>query len=434
MNNWKERDKDRAPNPEDVLPFESEAAPRDPSAPDNRTPIERLRAIKRAFSVSDLVAPSWCEIQYWYTLTRKQGKKTTTPAMAQGSVVHKTLEEEVFKTIKVDLHLKQDKWGLKIWNVIQGLRLLRETGQTRELEIWGVIDGYVVNGIIDELSYKCPDPTLEAYTRRKSPGREAELPPQQSTIYEYFNSAGAGGSILRGMMPPETPKQRQKVYLSDVKTRNIGRLPSAVAFRGTRMQLMLYHRLLSELATNNVDLAIIAKRYELDTDKVFSDSFLAQVGGLNDGQFHDAQTDLSSNQSSTEPNWSQDSLTTLTEHNTISSLWSLMISEFQLTFPDGINSLSTILNVEYRSRETAQIIGKQSFLFDGRELGDYVDHEFQWWKGERKPQGVVVEEAFKCKSCEFAEGCEWRIKKADEAKQKSRASRGTSKPGLKVPV
>jgi len=66
-------------------------------------------------------------------------------------------------------------------------------------------------------------------------------------------------------------------------------------------------------------------------------------------------------------------------------------------------------------------------LFDGNELDAYIEHEFQWWKGERKPQGVVVEEAFKCKTCEFAEGCEWRIRKVDEAKENARATRRTSK-------
>ena len=35
------------------------------------------------------------------------------------------------------------------------------TGLTRELEVMGVVDGEVIIGIIDELSYACPDEELE---------------------------------------------------------------------------------------------------------------------------------------------------------------------------------------------------------------------------------------------------------------------------------
>ena len=71
------------------------------------------------------------------------------------------MEEQVHTTVPVDVQTKEDTWGLKIWNVIQGLRTLRVTGMTRELEIWGVVDGQIINGIIDELSYTCTDPELE---------------------------------------------------------------------------------------------------------------------------------------------------------------------------------------------------------------------------------------------------------------------------------
>ena len=47
----------------------------------------------------------------------------------------------------------------------------------------------------------------------------------------------------------------------------------------------------------------------------------------------------------------------------------------------------------------------------------------QWWRGDRPAQGVEIEEAFKCRSCDFADDCEWRLKKVDEAKEKLRLSR-----------
>jgi exonuclease V len=32
----------------------------------------------------------------------------------------------------------------------------------------------------------------------------------------------------------------------------------------------------------------------------------------------------------------------------------------------------------------------------------------EWWHGERQATGVDIEEAFKCRSCEFASDCSWR--------------------------
>ena len=54
-----------------------------------------------------------------------------------------------------------DIFGLKLWDVIQGLRTLRDTGLTREMEVWGVVDGHLVSGIIDSLSYSCPNAEFE---------------------------------------------------------------------------------------------------------------------------------------------------------------------------------------------------------------------------------------------------------------------------------
>lgn len=391
----------------------------DPKKPDARSPLERFRTKpKKALSVTDLVSPAWCELQYWYTLT-KHGRKRPTLAMKQGSEVHKELESQVHTTVSVDVETKEDGWGLRIWNVIQGLRTLRDTGQTRELEIWGTIGGLVVNGIIDEVSFICPDKDLEESLETLS---KDEPPPTQSTIIEFFKAAG--GSTLETIRN-KRHHQSTKIYLCDVKTRSICSLPSDMAFRPTKMQLMLYHNLLSALASNSVDFSILAERYNLNPSKVFSDSFIAQVGSLNDGIFYDAPSEPASSQESI-TKWSQDSMTTLLEHNTLSSLWSLMISEFRTTLPNGAASLGNILKAEYRSREIGEVVGSKTFAMDEQELKDYVEKEMQWWRGEREAQGVNVEEAFKCRSCEFAEGCEWRLKKVEEAKEKVRMTRKQS--------
>lgn len=349
--------------------------------------------------------------------------------MRQGSAVHKTLEDQVHKSVAVSIETKEDAWGLRIWNIIQGLRTLRDTGMTRELEIWGVIDGQVVNGVIDELSYICPDRELEeeitARTAHGKGGKKA-IPADQTTITDFMKSPGGAAlknSVVRDIRSITKPSS--KIYLTDVKTRGTNSIPKGASFRPTLMQLMLYRHLLSNLASNNVDASVFFKRYELDPSATFTDGFIAQVGGLNE-VFYDAPTDPSETQQQQQhqhqdlPDSSQDSMQTLLDHNSLAQLWALMIQEFQRTMPHGAGSIGEVLKAEYRDQIDGSILGIKTFMYDDGVLKTYVADEMRWWKGQREAQGVAIEEAYKCRICEFAEGCDWRKAKIEEATQAHR--------------
>ncbi len=146
-------------------------------------PITRFRKY-RPLTVSDFVAPAWCELQYFYSLS-KYGKIRRTAFMKKGTEVHRTLELEVHEYVPVEVRSKEDSWGLRIWNVIQGLRALRVTGVTRELDVWGVVNGEVVSGVIDEVSTTCPD--LELETTLRASLEEVTPSPHQRTITEFFS-------------------------------------------------------------------------------------------------------------------------------------------------------------------------------------------------------------------------------------------------------
>jgi exonuclease V len=62
---------------------------------------------------------------------------------------------------------------------------------------------------------------------------------------------------------------------------------------------------------------------------------------------------------------------------------------------------------------------------DDNVLKLYLDHELKWWRGEREPLGVVIEEAYKCKSCDYAEICDWRREREAETTEKARAIKKT---------
>ncbi|KAI9793975.1 MAG: hypothetical protein M1833_000493 [Piccolia ochrophora] len=378
----------------------------EPQVDDRRTPLERFRtAPKKTLSVTDLISPSWCELQYWYTLTR-HGRKRRTPAMRQGSAVHKTLEEQVHEFVKVDVTTKEDAWGLRIWNVIQGLKTLRETGMTRELEVWGLIDGLVVNGVIDEVSHVCPDRELEleAISPMKSgKGFEKNLEADQSTIEKFLKA-----SSPRRSNRLNKATNQETVYITDVKTRGYNSLPKGASFRPTLMQLMIYRRLLCDLASDSVDSNDLFARYQIDGSAPFSDSFIAQIGNLNPNPPTSQDAD------------GFDPVQTILTHNSPSRLWSLLTTHYARTFPVGAAGISPVLKAEYRSQADGTILGAKTFLHDDDVLQKYLADEMRWWRGEREAVGVPIDEAYKCRSCDFAEGCPWRIAKTDEALQKQR--------------
>lgn len=345
--------------------------------------------------------------------------------MKQGSKIHKEKELEVHTEVPVEVATKEDRLALRLWNIIQGLRTLRTTGLTRELEVMGVVDGEVIIGIIDELSYHCPNyeleqSILEAEETPRNGGKKAKetIPADQRTMNDFFASS-QGGSILNSQSVWHTSlyEAPKAIYLVDIKTRNSKSLPKLGSqMRPTQMQLMLYRQLLNKLAANEVDAEAIFIRYNLDPHKPFSDTFMANMGSI------DFSASQSSRHSDEPMAIEQDPLEEILSYNTLSSLWAHMIAEFAKTISVTAvsSSISPLLTAEFRASSDGAVIGRRSFAFDRKVLDGYVADELSWWKGQRETKGVDVEEAYKCGICEFAEGCTWRMEKGEEATMKAR--------------
>ncbi|EXJ57266.1 hypothetical protein A1O7_07613 [Cladophialophora yegresii CBS 114405] len=459
-----------------------------PTGPDTRTPLERFRKPpKKALSVTDLISPSWCELQYYYILT-KHGRKRRTPAMKQGSAVHQALEDEVHTTVPVEITKKEDSWGLRIWNIIQGLRTLRETGKTRELEIWGSVGGELVNGVIDELSYECPDPKLEEMSQnlQKKKDTEPPLPEYQASIRDYLvtsENRAQGQSLQQALgddggggdksSQPDSSKpggDDRKIYITDVKTRQTPTLPTGSAMRPTLVQLHLYHHMLENLAQGKFMLSQLAERYAFDVNETFSDSFIAQIGGLNQELVAMSQQSDDMRHDNLTPSSTQDSLDILLQHNTLTALWGFMLEQLRQTFllasvssasssshpnatstttqpntdtatagpdfqdptipppsslsqlpdpPSQPTRLSPILTARYiatnynHSNDETRVLGSKSLLFNPSFLTSQLYASLGFWKGDREPRGVEVNDAWKCRICEFRDECAW-VKERDE--------------------
>lgn len=377
-------------------------------------------------TVTDVVGPGYCEVKFWYNLTN-YGKTPTTKAMKQGTKIHKQKEMEVHTEVPVALATKEDKFGLRLWNVIQGLRTLRATGLTRELEVMGLVEGEVMIGIIDEVTETCPDEELEhtilEKTESSKAGKKEKKDAGQRSMMDFLPPPSSAVSIT------STHGKPRMIYLTDIKTRNTPNVPRPAQMKQTQMQLMMYRRLLLDLAANTVDPQIIFERYDVDPNKPFSDTFIASMGSIDfssqpsstnrSDEANDANDEFFTPQSSQQQ---QDPLEEVLAHTTLTSLWAHMIAEFARTISVNISSsnVSHLLTAEFRKSDTGRVIGTRSFEYDGKALDPYVQDVMKWWRGEREPRGVEIEDAVKCRWCEFAEGCEWRKGKVEEMLEKGR--------------
>ncbi|KAI5848925.1 exonuclease V [Tricharina praecox] len=352
-----------------------------PSAEDTRSPYDRFRSRRKALSVTDLVSNIWCEQQFEYTLLR--GFKRKTPQMRRGTQVHKALEEQVQTAVPVDVSSKrEDAWGLKMFNMYQGLASLKHNGLTRELPVFGFLGNTFVQGIVDEVSFVPPHTRAEERRRTAATAATAAAAERVAGEEDPEIVLGEEDTTDAFGVPP---MGERIAYLSDTKTRVSRSLPSSSQVRATAIQLMLYHRLLSHMHLGTVDLGKALDLFKLDGGVEFSDSFIAQMAGLDSGI----------------------SLETLLEHNSIWGMWELVRRQAEESM-DGIGAET---GVSYRSQADGSMIGFMPLKHDDKALDAHLVEVMKWWNGERSTVGVDIEDAWKCGSCEFQDTCEWRLSK-----------------------
>jgi len=119
------------------------------------------------------VSPAWCEVQFDYGLRQKRFKKLEErPAsftsaegkkifvekkvaaqndrsVQRGKSVHKQLEKEIRPVeVHVDIVTEEERWALRLVNLLSGIHSLLTLGCTREMPVFGVVHDHIVVGII----------------------------------------------------------------------------------------------------------------------------------------------------------------------------------------------------------------------------------------------------------------------------------------------
>ncbi|KIJ66183.1 hypothetical protein HYDPIDRAFT_128779 [Hydnomerulius pinastri MD-312] len=301
-----------------------------------QSPFERFCSWKKSFSVTELVGPTWCEVQFEYGLygqrnrpleqrpssfKSKSGKEirvrqdvaqTNDRRLKRGKVVHKALEEELRpEKVIVQVFSDEERFGLRLVQLIEGFNELRINGLTRELPVFTITHGQVVLGVIDEVTRSPLSPENQGqYSAAKrsptpppgSPAKKKQrrfASPSQQQITTFFpGSPGKAESsssdanevsedsamviqsdaVDRPQPGSSSSRDAYELRIIDYKTRKAHYIPPDEETLSSRLQLMLYHRMLSSvLAPEAFDFDHFWRRMNLKPTKPFSDQFLKDI-------------------------------------------------------------------------------------------------------------------------------------------------------------
>ncbi|KAK9248761.1 exonuclease V [Lipomyces tetrasporus] len=428
--------------------------------------------------VTDVVGPSWCELQYFYKYYFNDFKPTA--IMSKGTDIHKELEKEYMLEIPIatEQMTREDKQAVKLLNMLlmlqsltQGARRHEENVIVREFPVFGFLEDVFVSGIIDEVSFMYDRPiqegiefvdvdfnpemsnqrrhtapatqqqtlSLEAYTGTEAfPTLESFSSSQpsardQTSITSYFRplSQASVAEIIHdqskeaqdvihsashhenGEMCTYTSQvQRRKLRISDSKTRYIRQLPHESQQRSTYYQLLIYHRLLTDLTKGIFDFGRMMTVLKLDADAELSDIFKSEIQ-----QNEYVTATLSAEILEDSQHRSDEYRALLLSLRTLREVWDAL----RLKFSEFAGDTSENMSVVYYWQGNGQVFAGIDYTYKEEDLQEFVSSSLSYWRGERDPKGVEVEDAYKCRSCPYAEQCLWRLEKIRESTERNRA-------------
>lgn len=196
----------------------------------------------------------------------------------------------------------------------------------------------------------------------------------EGRIREFPVFGEVEGVLLVGVIDELHYTPKGELELVELKTRSRPVLPLGAQRKKDCFQVSLYKYIFDAMVQGKVTTASLIQHTKLHPEKPLGPSVLrhAQQGGF--------------------------SVTSLGD------LMELVILSLTLSDLPVIDSL----RIEYIHQETATVLGSEIVAFAEKELRSQVRHYMAYWVGHREPQGVDVEEAWKCRTCNYADICEWR--------------------------
>lgn len=220
---------------------------------------------------------------------------TNNRRLKRGKSTHEALENEHRpERLIVRTNTPEERFGLRLVQLITGFNEIIVRGKTRELPVFGVIHGYPVLGVIDEvvkigvsdIKEQTSDVNGHKASQSGSPVRKRQRTSSPSSSDRAASNPSVSISSNVHSTPqtdvPQLPHiSTQDPYalrLIDYKTRRAEYLPPEEDSLAPKLQLMLYHRMLTALLNpETIDFEDLWRFMELDPTRPFSPEFVHGV-------------------------------------------------------------------------------------------------------------------------------------------------------------
>ncbi|KAH8921935.1 hypothetical protein BT69DRAFT_287480 [Atractiella rhizophila] len=295
--------------------------------------------------------------------------------------------------VMVEITTPEDRFGLRMIILIQKLDSLLQGHLAREVPVFGVVNGFLVNGIIDEIRREQVDGP------RKSPKVD------KSRIDHYFQS-------MKGQTESAFHFAN---FISDSKTRYNATLPAPKSTESSRYQFFLYKHLFDSFQNLDSQWETICERLKVGSRRRFSTAFTTEVALLTQGSPLQFTVGKAENLAElkrilkhyvAEVGGVEDELTLVYRLRGSGKRKRQEDASAPLLPADASVSESDESVSEVRP-EDGSVIGQYSFFFYQKQLDSWIRKMTEIWTDARDPAGVPPEDVYKCRSCEYQENCEW---------------------------
>nr|XP_029527084.1 exonuclease V-like [Oncorhynchus nerka] len=182
------------------------------------------------------------------------------------------------------------------------------------------------------------------------------------------------GMFFMGVVDELYRSDSGELVLSELKTRSHNSLPRPAQTKGHALQVGMYKLLFDSMVKGSVKRDHLLHNLQLDPNRVLGSDLQTHTQSLG--------------------------LQAVTFRELLDHLLVVLICS-------NLHAIDK-LRLEYSHQSSGKLIGTREVAFEEAELRTNIRGYLAYWRGERVPQGVEVEEAWKCRMCPYEETCDWR--------------------------
>ncbi|KAK3531669.1 hypothetical protein QTP70_025909 [Hemibagrus guttatus] len=184
------------------------------------------------------------------------------------------------------------------------------------------------------------------------------------------------GVYFKGIIDELSYNQKGELVLKELKTRKHDSLPSAAQALGHHFQVGMYKLLFDALVRGEVKKEQILEHLKLKTSLPLGTAVITHAANV----------------------------------GIVVATFDELLDAFLLTLSCSDLPCVDVLQLEYCHQSSSSFIGTVSVPFDEAQMRTELRGYLEYWRGQREPKGVDIEEAWKCTSCVYEEICDWKKK------------------------